>query len=157
MIKSWQQLAACFSKCAHTTKGVMGANKKTAVKNRQIGITQIVRYRLPLAGFVSICHRLSGAFLFFLLPFILYRFEQSLSSSLHFASFKVFASHWLVKWVIVLSVAAFSFHFLAGIRHLLMDMHWAVTKQGGRNTAAVVFVCSALMTLAVALKLFGIF
>ncbi|HMR72350.1 MAG TPA: succinate dehydrogenase, cytochrome b556 subunit, partial [Rubrivivax sp.] len=36
---------------------------------RNIHITDIVRYRLPVAGMVSILHRVSGAMMFLLLPF----------------------------------------------------------------------------------------
>lgn len=39
-----------------------------------------------------------------------------------------------------------------------MDVnHDAVTKEGGKRTAAVVFVVSLALTLVVALKLFGAF
>ncbi len=32
-------------------------------------------YRLPLAGFVSILHRVSGAIMFVLMPFIIWMFD----------------------------------------------------------------------------------
>ncbi|PRF00601.1 succinate dehydrogenase, cytochrome b556 subunit, partial [Burkholderia multivorans] len=53
---------------------------------------------------------------------------------------------------------AFFHHFCAGIRHLLMDVnHDAVSKEGGKRTAVVVFVVSIALTIAMALKLFGAF
>ena len=53
---------------------------------------------------------------------------------------------------------AFFFHFCAGIRHLLMDInHDAVTKERGKSTSAVVLIASSLLTIAMALKLFGAF
>ena len=48
----------------------------TASKSRpqysNIHVTQLMHYRLPLAGVVSILHRISGALMFLLLPFVLY-------------------------------------------------------------------------------------
>ncbi|WP_459208577.1 succinate dehydrogenase, cytochrome b556 subunit, partial [Caballeronia glathei] len=46
------------------------AVKKPRPEFRNIGIGQIAKYRLPLAGKVSILHRISGLLLFICLPFI---------------------------------------------------------------------------------------
>jgi succinate dehydrogenase / fumarate reductase cytochrome b subunit len=45
-------------------------------------------YRLPPAGWVSILHRVSGALMFLLLPFIIWLFDKSVSSEYSFAKFK---------------------------------------------------------------------
>ncbi len=47
---------------------------------RNIHVGQLVAYRLPAAGWVSILHRISGALLFLALPFLLYLFDRSLTS-----------------------------------------------------------------------------
>lgn len=134
------------------------AVKKPRPEYRNISIGKILlAYRLPLAGRVSILHRVSGALLFLLLPFTLYLFEQSLTSELSFAALKAFFSYPLVKVIVLVLSWAYLFHFCAGLRHLLMDTHRAVTKQGGKQTSIVVFVVSSLLTIAVALKLFGAF
>ncbi len=133
------------------------AVKKTRPEFRNIGIAQIAHYRLPLAGKVSILHRISGVLLFLLLPFSLYLFEQSLTSEISFDTLKGFASNVIVKLVILVISWAFSFHFFAGLRFLLLDTHRAVSKEGGRQTATIVLVLSTLLTIAIALKLFGAF
>ena len=38
---------------------------------RNIHVSQIVAYRLPPAGIVSILHRVSGVLMFLLMPFII--------------------------------------------------------------------------------------
>lgn len=133
------------------------AVKKPRPEFRNIGIAQLGGYRLPLAGKVSILHRLSGGILFLLLPFVLYLFEQSLTSELSFDSLKVFFGYVIVKLIVLAVSWAFAFHFFAGLRFLLADTHRYVSKEGGRNTAGVVLVLSTLLTIAVALKLFGVF
>jgi succinate dehydrogenase / fumarate reductase cytochrome b subunit len=49
---------------------------KPARRFTNIHITQLMHYRLPLAGVVSILHRVSGALMFLLLPFVLYLFDN---------------------------------------------------------------------------------
>ncbi|HTJ92317.1 MAG TPA: succinate dehydrogenase, cytochrome b556 subunit [Pararobbsia sp.] len=133
------------------------AVKKSRPEFRNIGIGQLSKYRLPLAGKVSILHRVSGILLFLLLPFSLYLFEQSLTSEISFDTLKGFFSNIIVKLVVLVISWAFSFHFFAGLRFLLLDTHTAVSKEGGRNTASVVLVLSTLLTIAIALKIFGAF
>ncbi len=135
------------------------AVKKPRPEFRNIGIGQILTaYRLPLAGRVSILHRVSGGLLFVFLPFLLYLFDQSLTSELSFEVFKGFLSNIVVKLITLVLAWAFLFHFCAGVRHLVMDTnHNAVTKEKGKQTSIVVLVVSSLLTLAFAAKLFGAF
>ncbi|MGF6245420.1 MULTISPECIES: succinate dehydrogenase, cytochrome b556 subunit [Paraburkholderia] len=135
------------------------AVKKPRPEFRNIGIGQILTaYRLPLAGRVSILHRLSGGLLFVFLPFLLYLFDQSLTSELSFDVFKGFLSNIIVKLITLVLAWAFLFHFCAGVRHLFMDTsHSLTTKEKGKQTSIIVLVVSSLLTIAFALKLFGAF
>jgi len=135
------------------------AVRKPRPEYRNIGIGDItLKYRMPLAAILSILHRVSGALLFLFLPFLLFLFDQSLTSELSFEVFKQFLSNVVVKLIVLALSWAFFHHFCAGIRHLLMDVnHDAVSKEGGKRTAVVVFVVSIALTIAMALKLFGAF
>lgn len=133
------------------------AIKKRRTEFKNIHVTQIVRYRMPLSAMVSIMHRISGALIFLLLPFVLYLFEKSLFSEAAFEHFKGIASHWFVKLVLLGLSWAYLHHFCAGLRHLLMDLHIGLTKTGARRTAIAVYALSLPLTALVALKLFGAF
>ena len=122
-----------------------------------IHITDILRYRLPLSGFVSILHRVSGAMMFLLLPFILYIFDLSITSEISFAYLQGFVSHWFVKLLILGLSWAYLHHFCAGVRHLIMDAHIGLSKEGSSKSARSVFFVSVPLALLVALKLFGDF
>lgn len=124
---------------------------------RNIHVTDLMRYRLPLAGILSILHRVSGAFLFLLLPFILYLLDKSLMSEISFEHFRGIASHWFVRLLILGLVWAYLHHFCAGIRHLFMDLHVGLDKASARKSAIGVFAVSLPLTALVALKLFGAF
>ncbi|MBI3714164.1 MAG: succinate dehydrogenase, cytochrome b556 subunit [Burkholderiales bacterium] len=114
-------------------------------------------YRLPLAGVVSILHRVSGMLMFCLLPFILYVLEQSLQSEMSFAMLHLFASSLLVKLVLLALSWAYLHHFCAGVRHLLMDFHVGLDKDAARESAVVVLIISLGLTALIGLKMFGVF
>jgi succinate dehydrogenase / fumarate reductase cytochrome b subunit len=122
-----------------------------------IHVLQIIRYRLPAAGMVSILHRVSGAMMFLLLPFILYLFDLSITSEISFDSLKGFTSHWFVKLLILAVSWGYLHHLCGGIRHLIMDAHIGLSKEEARKSAHMVFLVSVPLTLLVALKLFGAF
>jgi succinate dehydrogenase / fumarate reductase cytochrome b subunit len=127
---------------------------------RQFGVmrlTDAMSYRLPLAGYVSILHRISGGLMFLLLPFVLYLLDKSLTSEISFEYLKGFASHWFVKLIILALAWSYLHHFCAGIRHLFMDVHVGLDKDSARKTSVGVFAVSLPLTLLVALKLFGAF
>lgn len=122
-----------------------------------IHVLQIIRYRLPAAGIISILHRISGALMFLLLPFILFLFDKSVTSELSFAFLQGYASHPLVKLAVLALAWAYLHHFCAGIRHLIMDMHIGLSKEGAAKSATAVLAISLPLTALVALKLFGVF
>ena len=125
---------------------------------RNIHVTQLAQYRLPLAGFVSILHRVSGALLFLVgLPFLLYLFQQSLTSEISYENYRAISSHWFAKLVLLALAWAYLHHFCAGIRYLILDLHVGVEKEQARTSASVVMGVSLVLTLVVALKLFGVF
>ncbi|WP_162059132.1 succinate dehydrogenase, cytochrome b556 subunit [Undibacterium sp. KW1] len=114
-------------------------------------------YRLPLAGFVSILHRASGMLMFLLLPFILYLLDKSLTSEATFAELQALASGVFVKLIILALSWAYLHHFCAGIRHLLMDLHYGLDKDSARQSAVSVLAISLVLAALVAMKLFGVF
>lgn len=132
-----------------------------AAKNRpqfrNIHVTQIAKYRLPLAGVTSILHRISGLFMFLLLPFILYLLDNSLTSQDTFEYLKWFSQTFTVKLVILALVWAYLHHFCAGIRHLAMDVHLGLDKNTAGKSAFGILAVSIFLTGLVALKLFGAF
>jgi succinate dehydrogenase / fumarate reductase cytochrome b subunit len=127
-------------------------------------LVDAVKYRLPLAGVVSILHRVSGLLMFGLLPLIVWFFDTSLSSEISFERFAgAFVSGigwvpgWLIKLVALALIWSYLHHFIAGVRHLWMDMTHSVTKEQGRSSAVVTLAASAVLTVALGAKLFGLY
>lgn len=131
----------------------MAALDRPVVRPRPVYLN-LLAIRLPLPAFVSILHRASGALLFLAgIPFLLWAVQRSLVSADAWARIQVMAAHPLGKLFLLAIAWAYLHHFLAGIRHLLMDLHIGVTLQAGRRSAAITLVVSLLLTLGVALRL----
>lgn len=123
-----------------------------------------VKYRLPLAGVVSILHRVSGLLMFALLPFIIWLFDNSLSSEISYDTFTSafvagigFVPAWFVKLAVLALIWAFLHHAIAGVRHVWMDMTHSVSMEQGRSSAIVTLVSSLGLTVLLGAKLFGVY
>lgn len=139
------------------TEAVRETPKKERPEFRNIHVTDLMNYRLPLAGIVSLLHRVSGALMFLLLPFALYLMQESLRSEYSFAHFMVIAAHPIAKLVMLALVWGYVQHFCSGVRHLIMDTHVGLDKDSARKSATSVLVITVIVTALVALKLFGVF
>jgi succinate dehydrogenase / fumarate reductase cytochrome b subunit len=139
------------------SEAVREAPKKQRPQFRNIHVTELGNYRMPLAALVSILHRISGFLIFLALPLILYLLQMSILSEDTFKHFAGIASHPLVKLVILALAWAYFQHFCAGVRHLFMDLHMGLDKDSARQSGAVVLAASLFLTFVTALKLFGVF
>jgi succinate dehydrogenase / fumarate reductase cytochrome b subunit len=140
------------------------AKKRPEFRNIN-AFTDLPSYRLPAAGWVSILHRVSGAIMFALMPFIIWMFDASISSEISFARFTsafnvgmLGLPGFIWKLVALALIWAFLHHFTAGLRHLWMDVsHKAVELQFGKTSANAVLAISLVLTAVLGAKLFGLY
>jgi succinate dehydrogenase / fumarate reductase cytochrome b subunit len=123
---------------------------------RNIGITDLMAYRLPMAGKVSILHRISGALLFLCLPGLIALFAMSFSSEAGFKAMSTVVGFPLVKLILLALIWGYLHHFCAGIRYLVLDLHIGVDKESAAKSASLVLGVSLALTVVFALKLFGV-
>ena len=123
-------------------------------KIRNIRIDQILSYRLPAAGIMSILHRVSGASLFLMFPFVVYFFDLSLSSEQVYNEVLALLAHPFLFIIYVGLVWAFSHHLFAGIRHLVCDLHFGLSKESASRWGMVVNVSAILLTIFLAILSF---
>lgn len=109
--------------------------------------------RLPLPGWVSILHRISGVGLFLALPGLIWLLDLSLASPESFDAFKGIVAHPSVRLILLGLLWAFLHHFCMGIRILLLDAHIGVEKAQARSSAMAVLVVSLVLTLVLGVKL----
>ena len=113
----------------------------------------LLKIRLPLPGWISILHRISGVALFLFIPFLLWLLQSSLVSPESFDGFKSSLAHPLVKLILIGLLWAFLHHFLAGIRYLALDVHWGIELSQARATSMAVLVASIAFTLLIGARL----
>ncbi len=142
-----------------------GAAKKRPEFRNINAFKDLPGYRWPLASLVSGMHRISGAILFFLMPFIVWMFDSSISSEISFAKFKAAFNIGMLgvpgviwKLIALALIWAYLQHFIAGLRHLWMDTHHdATSKEFGRSSAAFTLAASIGLTLLLGARLFGLY
>lgn len=141
------------------------ANRANRPEFRNINaLSDLPSYRLPVAGIVSILHRISGLLLFVLLPLIIWMFDTSVSSEISFARFSSaftiglgFVPGWFLKLVALALIWAYLHHFIAGVRHIYMDLTHSVTKEFGKSSATATLALSIGLTVVLGAKLFGLY
>ncbi len=109
--------------------------------------------KLPLPGFASILHRISGAGLFLMLPLLIWLFQLSVESPQSFGTFKAIVGHPLAKLVLIGLIWAFLHHFCMGIRILLLDLNMGTDLQPARTSTKAVMAVSLALTVILGVKL----
>lgn len=114
----------------------------------------LLEIRLPLPGWVSILHRISGALLVF--PFaawLLYMLDASLRSEAGFETMLAYLRLPLVKLGVLVFIWSYCHHFCAGIRFLLLDLNKGIELRQTRRSSVVVLVVSLALTAFFGVKL----
>lgn len=115
----------------------------------------LLRIHLPLPGWVSILHRVSGALLFAALPLGVWALSVSLADEAGFQRLAGWLAQPLARPVLLGVIWAFVHHLLAGVRHLAQDVHWGVDLRHARQTGSAVLLASGLVTLLAAWRLYA--
>jgi len=115
----------------------------TRAKERPVNL-DLRHFSFPFAALASITHRITGVILFFALAFLLSWFDEATSSPEGFVAVANSGMFKLLAWLILCAV---SYHFFAGIKHLLLDFHIADTIEGGELASKVAVGVAAVVAL----------
>jgi len=122
---------------------------------KYLSLTAILfQIRLPLPGWVSILHRVSGALLVF--PFAawaLYLLDVSLRSEQGFSHIREYLAMPAAKLGLIVLLWAACHHFCAGIRYLALDLNKGIELRPARISGGLVIVVSLALTAFFAAKL----
>lgn len=103
--------------------------------------------RFPIPALASILHRLSGFILFLAIPFILWGFHSSLDSQQSFDDLQQVFMTPGIRFVVWVILSAFLYHFVAGLRHLLMDIGVAEGLKSGKLSAILTIALAAVLII----------
>ncbi len=116
-------------------------------KKRPVNL-DITTINLPITGFVSFFHRVTGIFLFAGMAALLWMLDSSLDSQESFAAVRDAANNPVCKFILWAVLAGLAYHTVAGIRHLIMDFGVGESLKGGQIGAKIVLVVTfALIAL----------
>ena len=111
----------------------------------------LTTFKYPLAAIVSITHRITGVLLFVGIAFLLYLLDQSLTSAQGLDHARALLALPVPKLLLTAVVATLIFHFVAGIKHLLLDFDIGDTIEGGLLASQVTFGVSAVLIVVAGL------
>jgi len=110
------------------------------------------KIELPLPGFVSILHRVSGVFLFLALPLFLWMLQASMRSIETYTQLVEILQHPLSKLVLLGLLWSFMHHFFAGIRYLALDLHLLSSLARARASSKWVMGACLLLTVLIGVR-----
>ena len=106
----------------------------------------LLKITLPLAGISSILHRISAVGIFVLSLPMTILLVFSLGSSDNFEQAVLFFENIIFKTLFFLFILGIFYHFVSGIRHLVMDFGYWETLSVGRASAMATFVLTGLFS-----------
>ena len=104
----------------------------------------LFKIALPLPGLSSILHRISAVAIFVLSLPMMGLLVFSLSSKINYETSILFFENILFKSLFTLFMTAIFYHFISGLRHLVMDFGYWETLNAGRSSAIATFVSTGL-------------
>lgn len=116
-----------------------------------VGIADLMAFKWPITALASITHRVAGAVLFVGVAFMLYALDLSLASEEGFESLRAMMVSPFGKFVTWALLSALAYHFVAGIKHLLMDTGLGETLEGGIFAARLTIFFSAILIVLAAI------
>jgi len=110
----------------------------------------LYRIKFPVTAIVSIGHRVSGVLLAMCVPVLVYVLQLSLSGSDGYARAGALFQHDAIGAATVVLIWALAHHVLAGVRHLLFDIHVGTALRAARISAWIVLAVElAVVILAI--------
>jgi succinate dehydrogenase / fumarate reductase cytochrome b subunit len=98
----------------------------------------LLHIHLPIGGFVSILHRVTGVLLVLTLPLAFLLLQQSLQGPEDFVQVVALLSSLPARALLLFVTILLAHHFLAGVRHLLLDLDVGISRSGGQLGAWLV-------------------
>lgn len=118
-----------------------------AVNDKRPVNLDLSQFSFPLPALTSIVHRATGIILFVGIAILMYILELSLASEESFNAVKECIDGFFVKFIIWGILSGLLYHFVAGIKHLLMDFGIGETLEGGVLGAKITIVISVALIL----------
>lgn len=113
----------------------------------------LLQIHLPITGLVSIMHRISGVALLLFLPFFLWGLAKVTGTPEDYHDFLMLMQGPLFKIIYGLGIISFSYHMLAGVRHLIMDLGFCESLKAARLSAFMLLISITILAILIGIRL----
>ena len=110
----------------------------------------LTTFRFPITAIASILHRVAGVILFFGSFILMALLGMSLENEAGFADTLALLENGFVSFIVWGVLATLAYHFVAGVKHLFMDMGYGETLESGRLFAKVSIAVASLLIVSAA-------
>lgn len=110
----------------------------------------LTTFRFPITAIASILHRVAGVILFFGNFILMALLGMSLENEAGFADTLALLENGFVSFIVWGVLAALAYHFVAGVKHLFMDMGYGETLESGRLFAKVSIAVASVLIVSAA-------
>ncbi|WP_339044991.1 succinate dehydrogenase, cytochrome b556 subunit [Candidatus Zinderia endosymbiont of Aphrophora alni] len=118
-------------------------NKKKKIRN--INISQIIKYYLPITGKISILHRITGILMVILIPIFLIFFQFILKNKKNFNKFIFLTHNIYIKIIFFFINEIFLYHIFSGFRYIIMDINLGIEKKSSKIFSYITIIISILL------------
>lgn len=112
-----------------------------------------MKFHWPVMAMASIAHRISGLLLVAGVGYLLYLLNLALASEAGFAEAGALLARPWAKLALLAVLANLAYHLIAGVKHLLLDLHIGDSLAAARLGAWTTFALTALAVLALGIWL----
>ena len=114
----------------------------------------LIKIRLPVAGFVSFLHRVSGLLMFLAMPLLVYLFDLSLQGDRGYQRTVEILQLPIIQLICLGVLWSIVHHLLAGIRFLFIDFDIGVEKKPANLFSWLVLALEAVIFIWLAVEIF---
>lgn len=123
------------------------------MEKQQFSNFNLFTIRYPFTAIISILHRLSGIFVFLLIPFLLWMLDIASGSSGGFTRIQALLTNPGVKLLLWFILVALWYHLIAGIRHLLMDIGMGESLRDAHLSGGITIAITLIVAILIGIWL----
>ena len=113
----------------------------------------LTKIKMPIQAYASIAHRISGLFLAVISVAVVYALQLSLHNEKSFNCLKQYLQQPVMKIILLIVLSGLFYHFVAGIKHLIMDLGFAEEKTSSKLAAIISIIVTIVLIIATGLWL----
>lgn len=123
------------------------------MENKKPVFLNVLKIHLPITGLASILHRISGMAILIFLPIFLWGLAKVSGTPEDYHDFLLLMNKPVFIMIYGIGIITFVYHFLAGVRHLLMDIGLFESLKSARVSAYLLLITTFILAIIIGVRL----